>query len=66
MTDFDIARKLLGSLRGDRALEPNVVEELCLTASREFYDNASSGNLYQGDMRLAYDWFVIHLKDGLS
>ncbi|KZS95944.1 hypothetical protein SISNIDRAFT_438503 [Sistotremastrum niveocremeum HHB9708] len=53
--DFDIARKLLGSLRGDRALGPSVIENLCLTASREFYDNASSGNLYQGDMRLAYD-----------
>ncbi len=29
-----------------------------MTSSREFYDNASSGNYTFGDMKLAYDWCV--------
>lgn len=32
------------------------VEEICLGASREFYDNANSGNYKFGDMKLAYEW----------
>lgn len=31
-------------------------QDICLTCSREFYDNASSGNYRFGDMKLAYDW----------
>jgi hypothetical protein len=37
-------------------LEPNVVEDLVVSASREFYDNAEEGNLNRGDMKLAFDW----------
>ncbi|KAG1846879.1 secretory pathway protein Sec39-domain-containing protein [Suillus subluteus] len=34
---------------------PSKIEDLCLAASREFYDNASSANYKVGDMKLAYD-----------
>lgn len=34
------------------------IEAVCLSASREFYDNASSGNYKMGDMRLAYEWYA--------
>ncbi|UZJ52922.1 hypothetical protein CBS101457_002242 [Exobasidium rhododendri] len=30
-------------------------EEIVLSASREFYDNATSANLYSGDMKIAYE-----------
>ena len=39
-------------------LDPSVVEEICLSVSQEFYDNATSGNYHFGDMKLAYDWWV--------
>lgn len=29
-----------------------------LDASREFYDNSSSGNMHTDGMKLAYDWYV--------
>ena len=41
---------------GERLLDPDTIENLCLECSREFYDNASSGNYNFGDMKLAYDW----------
>ncbi|KAH7912575.1 secretory pathway protein Sec39-domain-containing protein [Hygrophoropsis aurantiaca] len=51
---FDIAKNLL--YKGDKlALDHMKVEEVCLSISREFYDNASSGNYKFGDMKLAYD-----------
>ena len=37
-------------------LDPAVVEEICLLSSREFYDNAGSGNYKFGEMKLAYEW----------
>ncbi|KZW02565.1 hypothetical protein EXIGLDRAFT_705207 [Exidia glandulosa HHB12029] len=52
---FDIARSLLNPSEVQRPLEPHAVEELVLEASHEFYDNASSGNLHHGEMKLAYD-----------
>lgn len=51
-------------LRSPKALlqlEPTSVEDLCLASSQEFYDNAGSGNYHFGDMKLAYDWFVLYL-----
>lgn len=32
------------------------MQELVISASREFYDNAEEGNLGTGEMRLAYEW----------
>jgi hypothetical protein len=29
-----------------------------LATSRELYDNAETGNIHTGDMKLAYDWYV--------
>ncbi|KAK7059084.1 hypothetical protein VNI00_001708 [Paramarasmius palmivorus] len=52
---FNIARNLLHSRKGRLALDNEIVEETCLSCSREFYDNASSGNYKFGDMKLAYD-----------
>ena len=39
-------------------LDPEAIETVCLSCSREIYDNASSGNYKFGDMKLAYDWYV--------
>ena len=55
--EFNLARSLLQPSSGAAAppLEPSAVEELVLAASRELYDNAESGNLHSGDMKLAFD-----------
>lgn len=53
---FDIAKDLIHSKHGKLTLEASKIEDLCLAASREFYDNASSANYKVGDMKLAYDW----------
>ncbi|KAG2154711.1 secretory pathway protein Sec39-domain-containing protein [Suillus clintonianus] len=52
---FDIAKDLIHSKHGKLALNASQIEDLCLAASREFYDNASSANYKIGDMKLAYD-----------
>ncbi|OAX44373.1 Sec39-domain-containing protein [Rhizopogon vinicolor AM-OR11-026] len=52
---FDVARDLLYSKHGKLSLNPSKIEDLCLAASHEFYDNASSANYKVGDMKLAYD-----------
>ncbi|GAA5992092.1 hypothetical protein JCM10908_000740 [Rhodotorula pacifica] len=36
-------------------LPPKVIEELVISASREFYDNAESGNLHSDEMKLAME-----------
>ncbi|KAH8120216.1 Sec39-domain-containing protein [Phellopilus nigrolimitatus] len=52
---FTIAKRVALPRHGERLLSPDVIESLCLDCSREFYDNASSGNYNFGDMKLAYD-----------
>lgn len=53
-TDFAIAK---GMLHDEKlALDSAVVEDICMSCSRELYDNASSGNYKFGDMKLAYEW----------
>ena len=37
-------------------MDPTMVEDISLSVSQEFYDNATSGNYHFGDMKLAYDW----------
>lgn len=59
--EFDVAKKFLTN-SSVRKLNAKSIEELCLAASREFYDNASSGNLHVGDMKLAYDWYVYQCR----
>ncbi|KAH9947909.1 secretory pathway protein Sec39-domain-containing protein [Amylocystis lapponica] len=52
---FDVARGLLRSSNMHLSLDPHVIEDICLSCSQEFYENASSGNYHFGDMKLAYD-----------
>ncbi|TDL28587.1 Sec39-domain-containing protein [Rickenella mellea] len=52
---FAIAKSMFAAQYDGRMLTADSLEELCLTCSREFYDNASSGNVHFGDMKLAYD-----------
>ena len=62
LSELEIAKKLLRSKKSALSLDDQAIEEICLTSSREFYDNASSGNYNFGDMKLAYDWCVeLHL-----
>ncbi|KAG8884009.1 hypothetical protein FRB98_002650 [Tulasnella sp. 332] len=56
---FKLARRLLNPKHGQRPLTPNIIEEICLAMSRELYDNAGSGNLHVGDMKLAYDCLAV-------
>ncbi|TFY76821.1 hypothetical protein EWM64_g7190 [Hericium alpestre] len=52
---FDIAKDLLRSRRGLLTLDSSTIESVALSCSREFYDNANSGNYRFGDMKLAYE-----------
>ncbi|KAI0304944.1 secretory pathway protein Sec39-domain-containing protein [Russula brevipes] len=56
---LDIARRLLRSKQSALSFDDRAIEEICLASSREFYDNASSGNYKFGDMKLAYDCLSI-------
>ncbi|KAI0639715.1 secretory pathway protein Sec39-domain-containing protein [Trametes polyzona] len=53
--NFEIAKKLLRSSSVQLSLDQQVIEDICLACSQEFYDNATSGNYHFGDMKLAYD-----------
>ncbi|QRV90809.1 Secretory pathway protein Sec39 [Ceratobasidium sp. AG-Ba] len=55
---FEQAHTMLNPRGVAPPLSSDAVESLCLAVSREFYDNASSGNIHSGDMKLAYDWWV--------
>lgn len=39
-------------------LDRPTMELIVLAASVEFYENAETGNLHEGDMKLAYNWSV--------
>ncbi|KAF8271454.1 Sec39-domain-containing protein [Lactarius quietus] len=56
---LQIAKSLLRSKKSALSLDDRAIEDICLTSSREFYDNASSGNYTFGDMKLAYDCLSI-------
>lgn len=34
-------------------------QALVIAASREFFENAETGNYHAGEMKLAYDWCVV-------
>ena len=38
-----------------------MLETAVLATSRELYDNADSGNIHSGNMKLAYDWWGYQL-----
>ncbi|CAL1695336.1 unnamed protein product [Somion occarium] len=52
---FDIAKYMLHPSKSLLHIDPLAVEDICLSCSQEFYDNAGSGNYHFGDMKLAYD-----------
>ncbi|GAA5983715.1 hypothetical protein JCM5350_000680 [Sporobolomyces pararoseus] len=52
---FSLAQSLFNPSSSKAPLEPHVVEDLVVSASREFYDNAEEGNMNRGDMKLAFD-----------
>ena len=56
---FDVAKEMIRSSRNKLSISDDTVETLCLSASREFYDNSSSGNYKVGDMKHAYEWYVL-------
>ncbi|THH18083.1 hypothetical protein EW146_g2845 [Bondarzewia mesenterica] len=56
---FEIAKALLGSRKNALLLDDEIIEDICLASSREFYDNASSGNYRFGDMKSAYDCLTV-------
>jgi hypothetical protein len=56
LPEFSIAKMLLHVPNSKLALDPEIIEDICLSCSREFYDNASSGNYKFGDMSIAYNW----------
>jgi hypothetical protein len=56
LAEFNVAKGLLNE-RAD-FLPARAVERICLSCSREFYDNANSGNLHTGNMKLAYEWYA--------
>ena len=58
-TDFEIAKTMLYGPQHKIKLNPETIEAVCLSATHEFYDNASSGNYNTGDMKLAYEWYDI-------
>jgi hypothetical protein len=58
LVEFKLAKSLFSSTTDDSLLDPSTLEELVIAASREYYDNAESGNLRTRDMKMAYDWYV--------
>ncbi|KAJ6604522.1 secretory pathway protein Sec39-domain-containing protein [Mycena vulgaris] len=53
--NFNVAKTLIRSSKNKLSLSSEAIEDICLTCSRELYDNASSGNYTVGDMKLAYE-----------
>ncbi|KAH8835287.1 secretory pathway protein Sec39-domain-containing protein [Flagelloscypha sp. PMI_526] len=51
---YDIAKSMLAHSKKLK-LSAQDIEEICLSCSRELYDNASSGNFRFGEMKMAYD-----------
>ncbi|KIJ45144.1 hypothetical protein M422DRAFT_167113 [Sphaerobolus stellatus SS14] len=57
--NFKVAKSVLRKARTPYLSDLQIIEEQVLASSREFYDNATSGNLHQGDMKLAYDCLTV-------
>ena len=54
--DFSLAKAMLAARPAP--LDRSTIESIVLAASVEFYENAETGNLHEGDMKLAYNWSV--------
>ncbi|KAK4683970.1 neuroblastoma-amplified sequence, partial [Tremellales sp. Uapishka_1] len=53
--NFSIAGKMIKNLQATRGLSNDLLEKVVLATSREFYENAETGNIHTGEMKLAYD-----------
>ncbi|KIM21535.1 hypothetical protein M408DRAFT_80442 [Serendipita vermifera MAFF 305830] len=53
--NFAVAKRIKGRGNVSKYLAASAIEEICLSVSREFYDNAGSGNLHTSEMKLAYE-----------
>lgn len=40
----------------DKTLDIGRAEQLILDAEQEFFDNATTGNMHEGNMKLAMEW----------
>lgn len=47
---------MIARLQTEEGITAGMLESAVLQASKEFYDNAESGNIHTGEMKLAYDW----------
>ncbi|KAF9651849.1 Sec39-domain-containing protein [Thelephora ganbajun] len=56
---FRIAKTLLHKPHSKISLSPTAIEDICLSCSREFYDNATDGNYKVGDMSIAYSCLTV-------
>ncbi|KAF9787190.1 secretory pathway protein Sec39-domain-containing protein [Thelephora terrestris] len=56
---FHIAETLLHKPDSKISLSPTAIEDICLSCSREFYDNATDGNYKVGDMSIAYNCLTV-------
>ena len=43
----------------DKTLDIGRAEQLVLDAEQEFFDNATTGSMHEGNLRLAMEWYVI-------
>lgn len=55
--DFSLAKSMFAAR--PPPVDRSAMESLVLAASVEFYENAETGNLHEGDMKLAYNWSVL-------
>ncbi len=53
--EFNVARSMLRARNSKLHSDPQTVEDIVVTSSRELHDNTSSGNYKAGDMGLAYE-----------
>ena len=56
--EFDVARKMIRRFEIEYDLSALTLESVALATSRELYDNAETGNIHTGEMRIAYEWYV--------
>ncbi|CAG8473883.1 8152_t:CDS:10 [Acaulospora morrowiae] len=52
---FRLSQEILIPTDKPQPLSIEIAEQLVIDASREFFDNASSGNMYHGYMKMAYE-----------
>ncbi|OCF58295.1 hypothetical protein L486_04326 [Kwoniella mangroviensis CBS 10435] len=53
--NFDVARKVIKRLQQSSSIDDQMIEQVVLETSKEFYLKAENGNLHTGEMKLAYD-----------